>query len=277
MGSVIAIGALAAVLFAGWHRVTNLDAKAKLRLKDAFTSVFDKAEDRGYLERPPAFIRDYHDEYPEMRILEENHKAIQEECLKLLEIEDELVDMTKLGGALTAGGVHDARWKIFMFKSGEFIDENCRMAPRTAELLKKIPACYNAFFSVIGPKETLRPHWGYYKGFIRYQLAVVVPYNNVNSECYIRINANPEDNARRDPSLIEKAETYYWHEAEGIMFDDTYLHEAVNGSDKSRVVLFLDVRKKNMPWLLQLYNTMILAIIFGDKSVKSIRGNALVN
>ena len=32
-----------------------------------------------------------------------------------------------------------------------------------------------SFFSILGPHQHLRAHWGYYKGFLRYHLALVVP------------------------------------------------------------------------------------------------------
>ena len=51
------------------------------------------------------------------------------------------------------------------------------------------------------------------------------------------------DNAKQDKDLIERGEKYHWHEGEGIIFDDNYLHDAANESDEVRVVLWLDMRR----------------------------------
>ena len=74
---------------------------------------------------------------------------------------------------------------------------------------------------------------------------------------------------------IEKGEVYYWHEGEGILFDDNFLHDARNESDQVRVVLWLDL-KRPMPLPLDLVNRLILWIAHRDKSVRRIRENALV-
>jgi aspartyl/asparaginyl beta-hydroxylase (cupin superfamily) len=49
---------------------------------------------------------------------------------------------------------------------GEWIPENESRAPKTAELLHKIPNLYNAFFSVLEPHQHIDPHWGHYKGYV---------------------------------------------------------------------------------------------------------------
>jgi beta-hydroxylase len=183
--------------------------------------------------------------------------------------------MSAMGGSYTQAGIHTAQWKTFMFKSGEFIEENCARCPETAALLRQIPGVYTAFFSVLDPHQHVVPHWGYYKGFLRYHLGVVIPGNNEDRSCYLRVNGDPHDNALRDPSLVRKGETYYWKNGEGIVFDDNYLHEAENGSDQVRVVLWIDLRRR-MPFYLQLFNMLCLAVAHRDSSVKKIRRNALV-
>ena len=60
-----------------------------------------------------------------------------------------------------------------------------------------------------------------------------------------------------------------------MLFDDTFLHEAANESDRVRVVLFLDVARK-MPWPLALLNRLFLWIAHQDKSVREIRANAKI-
>lgn len=241
------------------------------RIKDAAAQIFVRAEARGAFRKFAAFERDLSD-YPELKILAQNHAAIRAECAALLGRKLALPGMDQLTD-YTSGGIHQIAWKSFMFKSGRFIDENCALAPRTAGLLRDIPGIYTAFFSVLEPQQHIKPHWGYWKGFVRYHLGVIVPDNNAGENCWIRINPDAWDRDNRQ--AIEQGEKYFWHEGEAVLFDDTFLHDAANFSDKVRVVLFLDVARK-MPWPLALLNRLFLWIAHQDKSVRQIRANATV-
>ena len=274
LGFLVALALLAG---AALWKLRSLDAPAKKRLiKWTVRAFYERLEASGIIAPTPAYIRDYHTLYPELALLEQNHAAIKEECLALLDRKDDLTDISALGGNYTQAGIHVIKWKSFMFKSGEFIEENCRLAPRTADLLRKIPGCYTAFFSILDPMQYVTPHWGYYKGFLRYHLGVIIPKDNEDLSCWLRVNDDPEANKAQDPCAIEKGEKYYWHEGEGVVFDDTHLHDARNDSQEVRVVLWLDMRKK-FPWYVQVFNMLFLWIAHRDESVKKIRRNALVD
>jgi len=242
------------------------------RIKDAAAELFIAAERRGVFRKLPAFERDL-SEYPELALLSENHATLREECESLIRQELRIPGMEELT-SYTAGGIHQIAWKSFMFKSGSLIDENCALAPKTAALLKKIPGLYTAFFSVLEPHQHIKPHWGYWKGFVRYHLGVMIPDNNAGRTCWIRINPDAQDRTQaRD--AIEQGERYFWKDGEAVLFDDTFLHDAANESDQVRVVLFLDLARK-MPWPLALLNRLFLWIAHQDKSVREIRKNATI-
>jgi ornithine lipid ester-linked acyl 2-hydroxylase len=243
------------------------------RIKDMAAGIFVRAEARGAFPKLHAFEQDFHHDYPALRILEDNYQTVRDECLALLDTSITIPGMDTLSAA-TAGGIHQIAWKSFMFKSGKFIDENCALAPRTAALLRRLPDVYTAFFSVLEPHQHIKPHWGYWKGFVRYHLGVVIPANNQDKSCWIRINPQAQDRARREE--IEQGETYYWKNGVSVLFDDTFLHEAANESDEVRVVLFLDVARK-MPWYLSLLNRLFLEIAHMDASIRQIRTNARIN
>ena len=272
--AVVVIVAAAGLL--AWRKIGSLSSEQKMAIKDGINNVFVRAEARGTFRSAPAFETRYAKDYPQFRILEDNYKVIREECEKLLGIKDRMIGMEELGGGYTAGGVHTVQWKTFMFKSGEFIEENCRLAPRTAELLRRIPNVYTAFFSVLDPHQHIAPHFGYFKGFIRYHLGVIIPNDNADRSCWIRVNADLADNAKRDRSLIERGETYFWRNGQGVMFDDTFLHEAANESDEVRVVLFLDVARK-LPWYLSVFNKLVLWVVHKESSVRRIRERATLD
>jgi aspartyl/asparaginyl beta-hydroxylase (cupin superfamily) len=246
--------------------------KLTSRIKDAAAEMFVRAEQRGVFRRLPAFQRDL-SEYPELAVLAQNHATIRAECEGLISGSVRIPGMEELT-SYTSGGIHQIAWKSFMFKSGTFIEENCALAPKTAALLRGIPGVYTAFFSVLEPHQHIKAHWGYWKGFVRYHLGVVIPDNNRDNKCWIRINPDAQSRGG-DRAAIEQGEKYFWHDGDAVLFDDTFLHEAANETDQVRVVLFLDVARK-MPWRLSLLNRLFLWIAHKDKSVKEIRRNATI-
>ena len=45
------------------------------------------------------------------------------------------------------------------------------------------------------------------------------------------------------------------------MFDDTYVHEVRNETNETRIAVLLDLRRKNMPILLKVYDFIFFKII----------------
>ena len=244
------------------------------RLKRALVRFYTRCEREGLLERMPAFDERYAD-YPELRVFESAYADIRAECEALLRVRDWITDISALGGNYTKEGIHTARWKAFMLKSGSCIEPNCALAPKTAALLRATPNVYNAFFSILEPHQHIEPHWGYFKGFVRYHLGVIVPGDNAARQCWLRVNTDPDDNARREKPLVERGEKYYWRNGKGVVFDDTNLHDAANESDAVRVVLWLDVFRK-LPRPLAAATRGLLAAAYYAPSIRRIRDNAIV-
>ncbi|MGD0673851.1 MAG: aspartyl/asparaginyl beta-hydroxylase domain-containing protein [Polyangiaceae bacterium] len=255
-------------------RAFAANKKKMTQVTASLGGLLTRAEDAGLFERAPAFLRNYHADYPGLTELEAGFPDVRVECQRLVDLRDRMVDVEQLAGKYTSGGIHAIAWKAFMFKSHRFIDENCALAPRTAHLLRGIPGLYTAFFSILEGGQYITPHWGYWKGFLRYHLGVLIPKNNADESCWLRVNARPEDTGVRDKTLIERGERYYWKEGEGVMFDDTYLHDAKNGSSDVRVVLWLDIRRKMPPYLSAL-NTVLLEIAHRAPAVVAVRKNAV--
>jgi len=257
------------------RRLPGSGKKGKKRVTKAFNGMFARCEEAGLIPRMPAFVDDYLDDYPELRSLEAGYAHVRSECERLLGFRTRLTDMAALGGQYTERGIHTIQWKVFMLKSGTFIDENCALAPKTAALLRPLRSVYNAFFSILEPHQYVSPHWGYYKGFVRYHLGVVIPNDNADAKCWLRVNVDRADNAARNKALIERGPKYHWHNGRGVMFDDTNLHDAMNDSAEVRVVLWLDVARK-LPRFLDLYNRALLKAVYYEPSVRRFRENAVV-
>lgn len=115
-------------------------------------------------------------------------------------------------------------WRVLPLKTaGDIIRENARLFPSLDPFLKE-PNLHNMFFSVLEPKVNIPVHKGYYKGYLRYHLGVIIP----------------EENGLK-PFINVGGETYYWKEGEGVVFDDMFDHYVENPTNKNRVVLFIDL------------------------------------
>ena len=269
---VVAVVALVIVAAIGYWLIRHAGT---FRLRDAANNIFTRAEAEGRFPRLPAFQRDYRRDYPGLEILEKDYPAIRDEVMKLLDLKERITDMESLVGNYTAGGIHAAKWKSFLLKAGFYVEENCSLAPHTAAAIRQIPEVETAFFSILDPNQYIKPHWGYWKGFLRYHLGVIVPNDNANGECWLRVNATPAENAKNDRALVENGEKYYWKNGEGVIFDDTFLHDAANSSDEIRVVLWLDLRRK-MPWHLSALNRLFTLLAQLDPAIRGMRKNGVV-
>ena len=246
------------------------------KFRSAIDGYFVRGEARGKIIVPPVFFTNYADEYPELKIFEENQAIIREECINLLNKSLPLPNIDVLAGDYTQSALHYAKWKVFTFRIGKNIPANCVLAPKTAEMINKTPGIFTAFFSILHPKQQLVPHWGYYKGFLRYHLGVIIPKDNQDNECWLRINDDKEQNARCDKNLVSNGKKYFWKNGQGLLFDDTYLHDAANETDEIRVVLWLDIYRR-MPFPYNIVNRLILAITRQTGFLKRSRAQARLN
>ena len=117
----------------------------------------------------------------------------------------------------------DDKWKAFVFYGfGYRSAHNCRLCPRTASLLDRIPGIENAFFSILAPGKTIPSHHGITKGLVRCHLGLIVPPEP--ERCFM------------DVGEVRCA----WQEGRTLLFDDTYPHAVRNDTDQERVVLLFD-------------------------------------
>lgn len=124
---------------------------------------------------------------------------------------------------------NDYCWRTLYLKMGGIIDEKMKKEfPETVKLLES-DQIHQAFFSILDPKIDIKPHYGYYKGYLRYHLGLIIP----------------EENGKR-PYLTCGDEVYYWKEGKGVIFDDMFLHYVRNPTNKTRVVLYLDIKRNNL-------------------------------
>lgn len=114
----------------------------------------------------------------------------------------------------------------FLWKHGQKVQAHCERCPITASVadIAPVPRIHSrapaVFFSRLDPGVHIPPHHGATNARLTVHLPLIVP-----EQCLFRVGD----------------ETRAWKEGELLIFDDTILHEAWNGSSHQRVVLIFDI------------------------------------
>jgi beta-hydroxylase len=120
-------------------------------------------------------------------------------------------------------------WRLYTLK---WYAKTCgqaaaKMCPKTCAIIDSIPSVRSAMFTVLPPGARLGRHHDPVASSLRYHLGLLTP----NSEkCALTLDG------------VE----YPWFDGEELLFDQTYLHSAVNNTDTLRVILFCDVEKTQL-------------------------------
>ena len=137
--------------------------------------------------------------------------------------------------------LYEAGWDVFgLYAFGKRVEENCRLAPRTAAIVEAVPGLITAGFSSLQPGTHIQPHVGYQYDYsedgelttrrelntrvLRMHLGLIVPETFTPIGCAMRVGE----------------ELRNWEEGKCLVFDDTIQHEAWNRATTTRVVLLLD-------------------------------------
>lgn len=163
--------------------------------------------------------------FPWAQDVEREWRAIRAELDHVLLRKDELPGFHEIA-ADVATITHDRDWKTFFLCGYGFkAERNIRACPQTWRIVNGIPGLITAMFSILEPGKHIPHHRGPYNGVLRLHLGLIIP--------------QPRDKVR----IRVGDEICHWDEGRALIFDDAYDHEAWNGSDKLRVVLFVDFVK----------------------------------
>lgn len=120
-----------------------------------------------------------------------------------------------------------ARWNgYYFYRHGQRNETNARRCPATQAAIDRLPLCRvgghgpEVLFSTLSPGTHLLPHHGVTNARVTCHLPLIVP-----PDCVLRV----------------ADEEHHWRVGEVVAFDDTYAHEALNNSDRTRVVMIFDV------------------------------------
>jgi ornithine lipid ester-linked acyl 2-hydroxylase len=163
--------------------------------------------------------------FPWATEIEREWLAIRTELEQVLTRKDELPGFHEISTDV-ATITQDRDWKTFFLCGyGMRADKNIKQCPETWRIVNKIPGLITAMFSILEPGKHIPHHRGPYNGVLRLHLGLIVP--EPREKVKIRVDK----------------EFYHWSDGKAVIFDDAYDHEAWNGSDKTRVVLFVDFVK----------------------------------
>lgn len=183
------------------------------------------------LDNPP-FIKNKYKEFPKSKELESNYINILKEFKKFEK--KYIINCLKTqnpGFKIEYSTNKNNCWRgLYLKKGGKIYEDIKDFFPITINLLKD-PQIHNAFFSILDPNVEIPPHIGYYKGYYRYHLGIEIP------------------NGKKKAYIVCGGKKYSWSNGKGVLFDDIFLHYVKNPTNKKRVVLYLDIKRKNLSFL----------------------------
>jgi len=162
-------------------------------------------------------------DFRELRTLENNWETIRAEALTLLALQK--IRAAEKNDDAGFNSFFKTGWKRFYLKWYDASHPSAeRFCPYTVALLRGIPSVKAAMFAELPPGAKLNRHRDPFAGSLRYHLGLVTPNSD---RCFIEVDG----------------QRYSWRDGESVVFDETYLHWAHNGSDSNRIILFCDIER----------------------------------
>ncbi|MCB9946542.1 MAG: aspartyl/asparaginyl beta-hydroxylase domain-containing protein [Rhodospirillaceae bacterium] len=198
------------------HRFTRqlTDHSTFMAPINVFMYLFSAVPNKPILDR---------DRFPELDTLRDNWRTIREEALALFHQGE--IKRSETFDDLAFNSFFKKGWKRFYLKwYDEIYPSALDSCPQTVALLEKVPSLNAAMFTMLPPGSELVRHRDPYAGSLRYHLGLVTPNDD---RCRIYIDGTP----------------YSWRDGDDIVFDETYIHRAMNESDLHRLILFCDIAR----------------------------------
>ena len=178
---------------------------------------------------PRAFFE--REEFPWISDLEAATPEIRAELQQILSTEGVLNPYVQTDQGIDPGIWRELNgslnWSAYhLYKGGNLLDEHAVRCPVTVDSARKLPLPWipghapELVFSILKPGAHIPPHHGLGNYKLVVHLPLIIPAN-----CRIRVGE----------------ETRYWKQGKCLIFDDSFQHEAWNGSDSLRAVLILEI------------------------------------
>ena len=216
----------------GADSLRRIERALRIHFQDEAPVYADQRQRPTFLYVPDVPPAPYLDRalFPWIERLEAQTDAIREELLQLLPsgagrervFTTEAIEQQNLRGLQSPPS-----WNgYYFYRHGERRIDNCAACPVTASTLDLLPLSHvrehgpEVLFSVFTAGTHLLPHRGVTNSRLVCHLPLLVP-----PDCALNVGG----------------EVHEWREGRAVVFDDTYEHEAWNRSDRTRVVLILDI------------------------------------
>ncbi|WP_137933855.1 aspartyl/asparaginyl beta-hydroxylase domain-containing protein [Mesorhizobium comanense] len=135
-------------------------------------------------------------------------------------------------------------WRMLVLKAYDIgVAENLARMPVLARLLRECPEVKSAAVSFLAPRKHIPSHRGPFRGIMRFHLGLVIPRQAEGRPATIMMINHQEKRIT---------------DGEGMLWDDTFLHEVMNNSDEGRVALLLDVWRPHMPLDMEILSRLIV-------------------
>jgi len=167
----------------------------------------------------------------ELGLLRDNWQVMRDEAMALAE-EGQIKASDKLNDAGFNSFFRQGWTRFYLKWYGDMLPSAQKKCPKTIEILRQTPSIKAAMFASLPSGGKLIPHRDPFAGSLRYHLGLVTPNDD---DCYILVDGNKHS----------------WRDGEGVLFDETFIHEAHNKTDQNRIILFCDV---NRPMKLKFIN-----------------------
>lgn len=216
------------------------------------SAVYDHATDlirRIYDKRlsDPAIL-DVMERFPSAQRYVDAWPALRDEALRLAEEFTGIPRFHEFMAEQASISANDGRdWRVFVVKAyGVPFPGNLARCPVLASLLESTPEVLSATYSFLAPQKHIPQHRGPFRGILRYYLGLSVPATS---------------NGRPETVLTIDGADYRIGSGGSLLWDDTFPHEVRNASDRPRIALLLDVRRRGMPWDLEWLSRGLIAAI----------------
>ncbi|MDB5973188.1 MAG: Aspartate beta-hydroxylase [Hydrocarboniphaga sp.] len=216
----------------GQSEMVRVSGSIELLMGDARYTPSDARQQPKIYTLPDLPVAPYLDKQlvPELQQLEEQTAQIRDELMQVMHSDrgrEEVFRDPALAAANLRSDRGQASWKgYYFYRYGARNRINCDACPTTIAALDTLPLCHvrdhgpEVLFSVLDAGTHLLPHRGVTNARVVGHLPLIVP-----PDCALKV------------AEIE----HHWREGKAVLFDDTFMHEAWNRSDRLRVVLIFDL------------------------------------
>jgi len=162
-------------------------------------------------------------EFKGLKLLTDNWQTIRDEALALDALEK--IKAAEKNDDAGFNSFFKKGWKRFYLKWYEAKHPSAmQFCPKTVALLAQVPEVKAAMFTELPPGAKLNEHRDPYAGSLRFHMGLSTPNDD---RCFINVNQ----------------QSYSWRDGEGVVFDETYLHWAINNTDQTRIILMCDIER----------------------------------